>query len=178
MSKKKINIAVVGATGYTGLDLVYMLSKHPNVNILNLCATKKLGRSISFFDNRIKKKLPKVSSVKRIIWNKLDLVFFSLPNGKAQELIKKTFHKYKKAKPPQHDAKCIPRFSSSQRSGEVCTAALARLLIAPCKRQNRLYNVLEGPRSLDSHVFPCCEQLKATLAKLASSHLSFITHRL
>ena len=54
MSKKKINIAVVGATGYTGLDLVYMLSKHPNVNILNLCATKKSGRSISFFDNRIK----------------------------------------------------------------------------------------------------------------------------
>ena len=25
----KINIAVIGATGYTGLDLVYMLSKHP-----------------------------------------------------------------------------------------------------------------------------------------------------
>ena len=26
MSKKKINIAVVGATGYTGLDLVFLLS--------------------------------------------------------------------------------------------------------------------------------------------------------
>ena len=59
MSNKKINIAVIGATGYTGLDLVYMLSKHPKVNILNLCATKNLGKKISFFDKRIKKKITK-----------------------------------------------------------------------------------------------------------------------
>ena len=31
MSKKKLNVAVIGATGYTGLDLVYLLSKHPYV---------------------------------------------------------------------------------------------------------------------------------------------------
>lgn len=43
-SHKKINVAVIGATGYTGLDLVLMLSKHPKVNILNLCATKNLGK--------------------------------------------------------------------------------------------------------------------------------------
>ena len=29
----KINVAVIGATGYTGLDLVLMLSKHPKVKI-------------------------------------------------------------------------------------------------------------------------------------------------
>ena len=56
MSKKKINIAVVGATGYTGLDLVFLLSKHPKVCIKYLCATKNLGKDISFFDKRIKKK--------------------------------------------------------------------------------------------------------------------------
>ena len=42
----KINIAVIGATGYTGLDLTYMLSKHSRVNIKNLCATKNLGKKI------------------------------------------------------------------------------------------------------------------------------------
>ena len=47
MSKKKINIAVIGATGFTGLDLVYLLSKHPKVNILYLCATKNIGKDIS-----------------------------------------------------------------------------------------------------------------------------------
>ena len=36
MSKKKINIAVIGATGYTGLDLVLLLSKHPKANIINI----------------------------------------------------------------------------------------------------------------------------------------------
>mgnify|MGYP001179844719 CR=1 FL=1 len=53
----KINVAVIGATGYTGLDLVLMLSKHPKVKIKYLCATKNLGKKISFFDKRIKKKI-------------------------------------------------------------------------------------------------------------------------
>ena len=93
MSKKKINIAVIGATGYTGLDLVFLLSKHPNANIINLCATKNLGKHISFFDKRIKKKLPKISSINKINWKKIDLVFLSLPNGEAQKLVKKLYYK-------------------------------------------------------------------------------------
>ena len=40
----KIRIAVVGATGYTGLDLVYLLSKHPKAKISYLCATKNIGK--------------------------------------------------------------------------------------------------------------------------------------
>ena len=51
----KINIAVIGATGYTGLDLILLLSKHPKVKIINLCATKNLGKEINFFDKRIKR---------------------------------------------------------------------------------------------------------------------------
>ena len=42
--KKKINIGVIGATGYTGLDLVLLLSKHPKVKISYLCATKKFRK--------------------------------------------------------------------------------------------------------------------------------------
>ena len=95
---KKINVAVVGATGYTGLDLILMLSKHPKVEIKYLCATQKIGKKISFFDKRIKKKLPKISFVDNIDWTDLDLIFLSLPNGKAQELIKNKFHKFKKVK--------------------------------------------------------------------------------
>tara|TARA_Y100000816_G_scaffold261018_1_gene217697 strand:+ start:339 stop:1376 length:1038 start_codon:yes stop_codon:yes gene_type:complete len=96
--QKKIKVAVVGATGYTGLDLVFLLTKHPNVNIKNLCATQNLGKNINFFDKRIKKKLPKISSIKSIDWNKLDLVFLSLPNGEAQKIIKKNYSKFKNLK--------------------------------------------------------------------------------
>ena len=88
----KKNVAVIGATGFTGLDLVFILSKHPKVKIVNLCATKNLGKNINDFDKRIKKKLPKISSVNQINWSSLDVVFFSLPNGEAQKLIKKHYN--------------------------------------------------------------------------------------
>ncbi len=94
--KKKI--AIIGATGYTGLDLVLILSKHPKVEVKNLCATKNLGKVMSFFDKRIKNKLPKISSTKEINWKALDLVFFLLPNGHAQKIIKKNYYKHKKLK--------------------------------------------------------------------------------
>ncbi|MAH74549.1 MAG: N-acetyl-gamma-glutamyl-phosphate reductase [Candidatus Pelagibacter sp. TMED197] len=98
MSENKINIAVIGATGYTGLDLVFFLTKHPKVNIKYLCATKSLGKKISSFDKRLKKKLPKISSVNKIIWSEIDLAFLSLPNGEAQKLIRKIYYKHQNVK--------------------------------------------------------------------------------
>ncbi len=98
MSKKFINIAIIGATGYTGLDLVFLLTKHPKIRITSLCATKNLGKEISYFDKRIKKKLPKISSAKSINWKDTDVVFLSLPNGEAQKLIKKIYYKFKHIK--------------------------------------------------------------------------------
>ena len=94
----KIKIAVLGATGYTGLDLTLMLSKHPRVKIVYLCATKNIGKKISHFDRRIKKKLPKLSSVKTINWQELDSILLSLPNGEVQKLIKKKYSISKKLK--------------------------------------------------------------------------------
>ena len=91
---KKINIAVIGATGFTGLDLIFLLSKHPKVLVKYLCATKNIGKKINFFDKRISNKnLPRISSTNNINWNVLDLVFLSLPNGEAQKIIKKNYHK-------------------------------------------------------------------------------------
>ena len=52
---KKINIAIAGATGFVGLDLINILIKHPKVNIINICARKNIGKRIQFFDKRIKK---------------------------------------------------------------------------------------------------------------------------
>ena len=93
-----INVAVIGATGYTGLDLTLLLSKHNKVIIKYLCATRNLGKKINFFDKRVKKKLPTLSSINKVDWSKLDLVFLSLPNGEAQKIIKKTYDKFKKLK--------------------------------------------------------------------------------
>ena len=71
----KLNIAIIGATGFTGLDLVFLLSNHPKVKIVNLCAQKNIGKQINIFDKRIKKNLPKISNLKSVNWHNVDLVF-------------------------------------------------------------------------------------------------------
>ena len=63
-----------------------------------MCATKNIGKNISYFDKRIKKKLPTLSIVKKINWSKIDLAFLSLPNGEAQKLIKNKYFKFKNLK--------------------------------------------------------------------------------
>jgi len=85
--KNSLKIAIAGATGYTGLELVKILSKHPNAKIVYLCAQKSIGKSISFFDKTIKKKnLPKITLIKKINWQNINVLFTALPNGEAQRL--------------------------------------------------------------------------------------------
>ena len=98
MSKNRINVAIAGATGFVGLDLVFLLSKHPNINIKYLCSQSYIGKKINKFDSRIKKKLPILSDIKKVNWYKVDVLFMSLPNGKAQILTKKLFYKFKHLK--------------------------------------------------------------------------------
>ncbi len=98
MTKNYINVVIAGATGYVGLDLVYLLSKHSKVKITNLCAQKNIGGQIKKFDKRIKRKLPKISKIDNVDWKKIDLLFLSLPNGEAQKLVKKLYYKYPKLK--------------------------------------------------------------------------------
>ena len=87
---ESLNIAIVGATGYIGLELIKILSKHKKVKILYLCATKSIGENISKFDSKIKKKgLPKISKIENINWDKIKLIFTALPNGGAHAIANK-----------------------------------------------------------------------------------------
>jgi N-acetyl-gamma-glutamyl-phosphate reductase len=88
--KDSLNVVVAGATGYIGLELVKILSKHPKAKILYLCATQSIGKSIYKFDKKlIRKKLPKISSIKNVNWNNINVIFTALPNGEAQKIAKK-----------------------------------------------------------------------------------------
>lgn len=87
--KDSLKIAIAGATGYTGLELTKILSTHPKVKIKYLCAQKSIGKVISTFDKRIKKKnLPRITHLKTIDWSKVDVLFTALPNGEAQRIAK------------------------------------------------------------------------------------------
>ena len=85
--KDSLKIGIAGATGYIGLELVKILSKHPNVVIKYLCASKSVGKSIySFNKDIVKKKLPKISMIKNIDYNNINILFTALPNGEAQKI--------------------------------------------------------------------------------------------
>ena len=94
--KESLNIAILGATGYTGIELVKILSKHPYVKIKHLCARSSIGKSIQNFDQNIKKKkLPKIVNYKKLNWNDVDILFTALPNGEAQSVVKNLKQKIK-----------------------------------------------------------------------------------
>ena len=87
--KDSLHIAVAGATGYIGLELIKILSRHPKVKIIYLCATKSIGKPIQYFDKKIhKKKLPKISKIENINWDNINVLFTALPNGEARKIAK------------------------------------------------------------------------------------------
>ena len=93
---KYINVAVVGATGYLGLELIKLLIKHPKVKIKNICAQSSIGYSIYKFDPSLKKEsLPKITNLANINFDKIDILFTALPNGEAQKISKKLTSKNK-----------------------------------------------------------------------------------
>ena len=87
--RDSLNVAVAGSTGYVGLELIKILSKHPKVKIVYLCANKSAGKKIYSFDKKIRKKgLPKISKIKNIKWENINVIFTALPNGEAQKITK------------------------------------------------------------------------------------------
>ena len=93
---KYINVAIAGATGYIGIELIKLLSKHPKVKIKKICARNFIGKPIYKFDPLLKKKsLPKISNLNNINYDNIDLLFTALPNGEAQKISKKINPKVK-----------------------------------------------------------------------------------
>ena len=87
--KDSLKIAIAGATGYTGLELIRILSKHPKAKIVYVCAQKSIGKNIYSFTKKIKNKnLPKISKVSDIKWDSINTIFTALPNGESQKIAK------------------------------------------------------------------------------------------
>ena len=68
---EKIKAAVLGCTGYTGLELVNVLKNHPNVIISFLGSQSHSGEDINKFDKRLKNiSLPKLNLLIILIFQK------------------------------------------------------------------------------------------------------------
>ena len=89
MSANSINVGVVGATGYTGLELVKMLLKHPLFN-LNYIANSEGGTTINALHpslNGVCEDEVKKADIDAIA-SSCDLVFLALPHKTAMAFVK------------------------------------------------------------------------------------------
>jgi len=87
-----IKVGILGASGYTGADLVRLLLEHPSVEISLLSAERSAGKNIEeVFPHLIGYDLPNLVSAHNIDWNDtaLDVIFCALPHATSQEIISK-----------------------------------------------------------------------------------------
>ena len=86
----KAKIAILGASGYTGSELVRLLLRHPRVQLSLLTADRKAGQSMaSVFPQFAPFALPDLVAIESIDWTTvdIDLVFCALPHGTTQSVI-------------------------------------------------------------------------------------------
>jgi N-acetyl-gamma-glutamyl-phosphate reductase len=88
---EKAKIGVLGASGYTGAELVRLLLRHPQVEIALLTADRRAGKPMAeVFPQFSPYVLPTLTAIEGADWKalKLDLVFCALPHGTTQKVIK------------------------------------------------------------------------------------------
>ncbi|KAL0915077.1 hypothetical protein M5K25_015478 [Dendrobium thyrsiflorum] len=88
-STKAVRVGVLGASGYTGAEIVRLLANHPQFCITLMTADRKAGQSFgSVFPHLITQDLPEMVAVKDADFSNVDAVFCCLPHGTTQEIIK------------------------------------------------------------------------------------------
>jgi len=82
------NIAILGASGYTGAELVRLIALHPAMRISALAANSKAGMAMSeVFPHLRHLDLPKLVTIEQIDFSGIDLCFCALPHATSQEVI-------------------------------------------------------------------------------------------
>lgn len=93
--EKKIRVGILGASGYTGAELIRLLINHPDVEIVLLTADRHAGKSISaVFPHLFGLDLPNLIKIDEVEWAGLevDIIFCALPHGTTQEIVAGLLH--------------------------------------------------------------------------------------
>jgi len=92
---KKIRVGILGASGYTGAELIRLLINHPDVEIVLLTADRHAGKPISaVFPHLFGLDLPNLIKIDEVEWAGLetDFIFCALPHGTTQEIVAGLLH--------------------------------------------------------------------------------------
>ncbi|WP_207478935.1 N-acetyl-gamma-glutamyl-phosphate reductase [Arenibaculum pallidiluteum] len=83
-----VRIAILGASGYTGAELLRLLVRHPGARIAALTAERQAGKPMAeVFPHLAHLGLPPLVKVEDVRWDGVDFVFCALPHGTTQEII-------------------------------------------------------------------------------------------
>ena len=82
------SIAILGASGYTGAELVRLLATHPSFRIVALSADRKAGLPMAeVFPFLRHLALPTLQKIDEIDFSRVDLCFCALPHATSQAVI-------------------------------------------------------------------------------------------
>lgn len=82
-------IAILGASGYTGAELVRLIATHPSMEIVALSADRKAGMEMAaVFPHLRHLDLPTLCTIDEIDFDGVDLCFCALPHATSQKVIK------------------------------------------------------------------------------------------
>ncbi len=83
-----IRTAILGASGYTGAELVRLLSVCPEYRLVALTADRKAGQSMgAVFPHLSYLDLPTLTKIDEVDFGGVDLVFCALPHATTQKII-------------------------------------------------------------------------------------------
>lgn len=81
-------IAILGASGYTGAELVRLIATHPGMEIVALSADRKAGQTMAeVFPFLRHLSLPRLQKIDEIDFSGVDLAFCALPHATTQAVI-------------------------------------------------------------------------------------------
>ena len=82
------NVAILGASGYTGAELIRLIAEHPSITISALAADRKAGMEMAdVFPHLRHMDLPTLCKIDEIDFSEIDLCFCALPHKTSQEVI-------------------------------------------------------------------------------------------
>jgi N-acetyl-gamma-glutamyl-phosphate reductase len=85
---KKIATAILGASGYTGAELLRLLQNHPAFEVVALTGDSQAGKPIEAVYPHLRNRgLPALVKHTEVDFSKIELVFCCLPHGTTQTLI-------------------------------------------------------------------------------------------
>ncbi|WP_414898010.1 N-acetyl-gamma-glutamyl-phosphate reductase [Rhodovulum sp. YEN HP10] len=83
------SVAILGASGYTGAELVRLIATHPDLRITALSGERKAGMAMaSVFPHLRHLDLPDLMKIEEIDFGSVDLAFCALPHATSQAVIR------------------------------------------------------------------------------------------